>query len=403
MRSLSCFIVFTCCVLSAVFLSAQNLIPNPGFEEHHGDTVLYWKQPSGEYYHYEYYSSYLSFPHSGMCDDGICMHYRDNLPNEYLKIKLKESLQNGKKYHLEMFVRLAQEKTWNALLLDSIGWYFSNDSSPTVHGFNNVIPQVSFFITQKNISERFRWMRLEEYYIASGTEQYLTIGNFPKEETFTSTPINSPQFVVDTVKTQTEEEDEEEEEMLESAAIVKKEKKHKGNSKKENEMFRQEVQKKRIEAKQKYVLREIIRVDSSYNIRYYFDDLYLGLDTLNQDTAKQEHITLKIFFETGKAILLPKSYAELDKTLLYLKKDSTIKAIFHGHTDNHGDSTSNKLLSQDRAKAVVEYLMSKGISSSRLSYKGWGSTKPIDDNKTAIGREKNRRVELEVTTNQEQH
>jgi outer membrane protein OmpA-like peptidoglycan-associated protein len=67
-----------------------------------------------------------------------------------------------------------------------------------------------------------------------------------------------------------------------------------------------------------------------------------------------------------------------------------------GHTDNVGSDESNLQLSDSRAKSVVEYLVSKGIDASRLTYKGYGETQPIADNESDEGRAKNRRTEFRV-------
>jgi len=75
-------------------------------------------------------------------------------------------------------------------------------------------------------------------------------------------------------------------------------------------------------------------------------------------------------------------------------KDSDFKV--EGHTDSQGPSKSNQALSEKRAKAVMDYLATKGIDSSRLSSKGFGEDNPIANNRTRSGRAKNRRVEINL-------
>lgn len=77
-----------------------------------------------------------------------------------------------------------------------------------------------------------------------------------------------------------------------------------------------------------------------------------------------------------------------------LKTNPTLKISIEGHTDNIGNSQSNQTLSENRAKAVMNAIISNGIDKLRLSSKGWGQTKPIDDNKTEEGKATNRRVEI---------
>lgn len=103
-----------------------------------------------------------------------------------------------------------------------------------------------------------------------------------------------------------------------------------------------------------------------------------------------------IFFETGKSTLLPESYPELDKIFDFLNEGTVSLIEISGHTDSEGSDATNEKLSQSRAQAVVDYLVSKGIDASRLKAVGYGESKPIDTNKTAEGRSKNRRVEFLV-------
>lgn len=103
-----------------------------------------------------------------------------------------------------------------------------------------------------------------------------------------------------------------------------------------------------------------------------------------------------IFFKTGSYELLPKSFSSLDEVVKILRENSSLFLSVEGHTDNVGTSQSNQILSENRAKAVKQYLISKGIDNSRLSAIGYGQTKPIDTNITHEGRAKNRRVELKL-------
>ncbi len=103
-----------------------------------------------------------------------------------------------------------------------------------------------------------------------------------------------------------------------------------------------------------------------------------------------------IQFEANSFKLLPISLIELDKLLQILIENPSLKVEISGHTDNLGNATENIKLSTYRAKAVVDYLVNKGIAANRLTYKGFGSTKPIADNGTEKGRAKNRRTEFTV-------
>ncbi len=109
-------------------------------------------------------------------------------------------------------------------------------------------------------------------------------------------------------------------------------------------------------------------------------------------------VTLKnIQFATNSYQLEPVSDIELDKIVQLLTDDPTVQLQVNGHTDNIGSAAANLILSANRAKAVAEYLIGKGISAKRISSRGLGQTKPIADNDTEEGKAKNRRTEFVVT------
>ncbi|MDR2010584.1 MAG: OmpA family protein [Bacteroidales bacterium] len=103
-----------------------------------------------------------------------------------------------------------------------------------------------------------------------------------------------------------------------------------------------------------------------------------------------------IFFEFASYELLPESYTELNKIVEYMTTNPTMKIEIGGHTDNVGSKEYNKRLSQDRAKAVYDYLIRKEISKDRLSYQGYDFSVPVADNDTEEGRAQNRRTEFKV-------
>jgi outer membrane protein OmpA-like peptidoglycan-associated protein len=121
-------------------------------------------------------------------------------------------------------------------------------------------------------------------------------------------------------------------------------------------------------------------------------------DTFTKKLKKAQNEKGPIRFKKGKAEIDP----ACDPTMKYIAKLVKETPGFHvqvdGHTDSVGDPEKNKKLSQDRAEAVVKYLVEKkGVDAKRLSAKGFGDTQPIADNKTEQGRAKNRRVDFTVT------
>jgi OOP family OmpA-OmpF porin len=114
-------------------------------------------------------------------------------------------------------------------------------------------------------------------------------------------------------------------------------------------------------------------------------------------TADKIELRQTIFFRTSKAEIMSKSYPLLDEVASALKSRPSMKVRIEGHTDSRGDRLLNTRLSQARADAVLGYLAGRGVAVDRLEARGFGPDQPIETNKTAAGREKNRRVEFVIT------
>ncbi len=103
-----------------------------------------------------------------------------------------------------------------------------------------------------------------------------------------------------------------------------------------------------------------------------------------------------IFFDTDSFNIKPESYPELDKLVVFIRLNIGIKVEIGGHTDNVGSESYNQKLSENRAKSVYNYLISKGVKKERLSYKGYGMKKPLVKNDSPENRAKNRRTEFTI-------
>ncbi|MCC6818276.1 MAG: PD40 domain-containing protein [Bacteroidia bacterium] len=117
---------------------------------------------------------------------------------------------------------------------------------------------------------------------------------------------------------------------------------------------------------------------------------------LHKPKINTEVVLNNVFFDIDKSEVKDESKLELDKLIFLLKKFPFMKIEIGGHTDNTGDKAKNKILSLNRAKAVKEYLVSKGIDATRLTANGYGDSEPIADNGTPEGRAQNRRTVFKV-------
>jgi len=173
----------------------------------------------------------------------------------------------------------------------------------------------------------------------------------------------------------------------------------------------QTISKVQTDEEGNYLITLPVGKDYAFNVNrkgYLFYSENFFLKTSGNDTTYTVNIPLipievnasvvlkNVFFDVNKAELKPESMIELDKVVQLLKENPTIKIEIDGHTDNVGKPADNLTLSNNRAKAVINYFLYKGVAADRLSSKGFGETKPVADNTSEQGRAKNRRTELKV-------
>lgn len=124
-------------------------------------------------------------------------------------------------------------------------------------------------------------------------------------------------------------------------------------------------------------------------------DTPMGTEVNGMGCAKERNIKLEgVHFEFDSARLTAESMAILDRTARVMKENSDLNFTVGGHTDSMGSDTYNMTLSDRRAKAVRDYLISKGVDGSNLTAMGYGESRPVASNDTEAGRAENRRVEL---------
>ncbi len=126
-------------------------------------------------------------------------------------------------------------------------------------------------------------------------------------------------------------------------------------------------------------------------------DISLNLDIELEKLEIGKTVTLKnVLFVQGQPTLLPESYPELDKLLNLLHENPEVKIDMAGHTDIIGNPVKNQQLSEARVKKIKEYLVEKGIAETRISGKGYGSSKPLYEGNDPNKRAQNRRVEFTI-------
>jgi outer membrane protein OmpA-like peptidoglycan-associated protein len=173
----------------------------------------------------------------------------------------------------------------------------------------------------------------------------------------------------------------------------------------------QTINKVQTDEEGNYLITLPVGNDYAFNVNrrgYLFYSGNFSLKQKENDSIYTLHIPLipievnasivlnNIFFDTKKAELKPESLIELDKVIQLLKDNPTVQIEISGHTDNVGKAADNLILSNNRAKSVINYFLYKGVAANRIKSKGYGATKPIADNKTEAGKAKNRRTELKV-------
>lgn len=362
-----------------------NLVYNPSFEEYRecprkidalGTLTIVdaWYQPtagSADYYNV-CGSRDCGVPKNklGIQDahlgDGFCGIYCSKTDyREYLQTELKEPLQAGEMYRVSFYVSLSE---YSSGAVATIGALFTDERiGDTVRSvlMNKSVRQLAPGVSQtvasyyepqvvneydRVLTDTKSWMQISGVFTARGGERFMTIGNF-----FPASQSN----VVD----------------LDSLTYL---------------------------------------LPGAY---YYIDDVSLVcldctgadkeqdslVDSVAEETTVADSFQVgatfvlrNIFFDYDKATILQQSYNELQNLLAILQSHPTMKIEIDGHTDGHGSIDYNQRLSENRAKAVVDFLISKGIDPKRLQYKGFGKTRPIDTNTTDEGRARNRRVEFMV-------
>jgi len=386
-----------------------------------------WIQPPEPYYHFE--SENLGEPNTGKYYNGICVYNHD--ASEYMAVRMLEPLEAGREYCMSLYIRLARFKSIRFTLSEGIGAYFTPDK-PSIGNKTYLFDAPQVNLKYALLDDRFGWTKLSCNFVAEGGERYLVLGHFFNQEELESVDPLTMEYRTDLIALQKEKDIE----MTEAYATIdqKYPKVHvdysnplKEYSKKELKQFQKEkesLHKRRTEKQQaaaeisttfdqklgaleaEYTKNGNFQSSPYFSLRYYFDDVEVralygddfcdcGAPTVLEKGSKFD--LRNILFATGKWELLEGSYDELNRLADFLKEHPEISISLNGHTDNVGSAADNQLLSENRAKAVNNYLIAQGATATNISWKGFGATQSVANNSTEKGRQQNRRVEVEIT------
>jgi outer membrane protein OmpA-like peptidoglycan-associated protein len=356
-------LVLTSITVLAQHAAKDNLVPNPGFEEYlsmptdwfySGEdftrVMKYWESPTGaspDVYgpkvyvpkHWQEKGFGQTKAQQGQSMAGLTLYgCHGGKPHcrEYIQTQLIEPLVPGQRYEILYWIH----HLTNSLQINNLGIGFTSRRSVSQ---TDEIFTPDYIVSNEDIltCAPGRWMECKHEFHAQSDAGYLIIGNFRSDEETR-------------VRTQCPE-------------------------------------------------------DCLPFAYYYIDDVTLRKlppildvpvppDDLSRATLEEGKIIPLnyIFFDSGNAEFLPRSFRELYILLDIMREYPEMMIEVHGHTDDLGSVEFNQELSLQRARNVVAFLMNQGINEKRMVYKGFASTQPVADNLTEAGRSKNRRVEFHI-------
>ncbi len=370
------------------FLVPVNLVYNPSFEEYREcprkidalgvlTIVDAWYQPtagSADYYNVcgsrdcQIPKNKLGIQetHSGQGYCGIYCSKTDY--REYLQTQLKEPLRAGKMYRVAYYVSLSEYSSGSVATLGAL--LTPERVGDTVRSVLmrkevvNLAPGISQTVASyyepqmvndydRVLTDTKGWTLVSGIFTAEGGERFLTIGNFYPASQSNVVDLDSLTY------------------LLPGAYY-----------------YIDDVSLECLDCNEESN-KDSVATETAVATEPYT----LPIDTLQVGST---FVLENIFFDYDKATLLQQSFFELQRLMTLLQQYPKMRIEVRGHTDGHGSVDYNMRLSENRAKAVVDYLVSKGIDAKRLQYKGFGKSQPIESNATEEGRAKNRRVELKI-------
>ena len=260
---------------------------------------------------------------------------------EYIQAEISKTLEKGKKYQVSFYVSLAEKSDY---AIRDIGVLFAEKkmslnkktylSKTQIYSIKDNSFNFQTVLSSKFLTNDKKWVKLSTEFLAEGSENFMILGNFNNNATT-----------------------------------------------------------RRVDTK----------IDLKIGAYYYVDMVSLiGVDPVNaaEDIDYELDVTYifkDVLFEFDRSYLLETEKKGIDALYAYLKVNNHLKVIIKGHTDKIGSNAYNEKLSNKRAEAVSQYLMRLGLEKNRISWKGFGATKPLRDNNSVEGRQRNRRVEFLIS------
>lgn len=347
----------------------QNLVKNASFEDYENcptklgnlkDDLLYWSIPTiGSTDYFNSCSTAMGTPENfngsqpsdfGKGYAGLYLYAPDDY-REYLQVELSETLVKGKNYRVSFYVSLAEKSDF---AIKEFGVLFSNEELDTpikkelskMHLYKNKGNSYNYMeIGYTNFySDTKDWILVHTQFRAKGNEKYIILGNF--------------------------------------------------KSNKRTRMFR--TKRNANQGAYYYVDMVSVILEEPPSQNTELVAIADGKETKNIELDKS-YVFKNVLFEFDRSVLLESSKDELKKVVNHLEANAMLRIAINGYTDNIGKETYNLKLSQERAKAVANYLKKLGVHKNRIDSKGHGSSQPIADNDSEKGQRLNRRVEFVIS------
>ena len=348
--------------------SSQNLVINPSFEitrkcadsvSHFSNNVLKWSSPSiGTPDLFNSCSksqvktpdNFNGYQVAKFGDNYAgCYLYALNNYREYIQGRFSSPLQKGEKYDVSFYISLAEKSNYS---LKKINFILTQNMVLTSYSTEITPNKIQKLLTdsfsinnienKNSFNNKNNWILISKEITAKGGEKYITIGNFSNN----------------------------------SSTKTKKILKNKKNKMAYYYIDMVSVELVNKPLIQQYVIKIPKRKEIKLNKNYLFKN---------------------VIFDFNSIELSKPAKAEIDNIYEYLNSNLNTRIIITGHSDNLGSNKYNRLLTEKRAKSVMEYLIKRGINKNRIQSFGYGNSQPLSTNKTNEGRNKNRRVEFKIT------